>query len=198
LSRSLAKSKRQKEASLLNGLYEPGQNRRSTWTTRPKLLAPDGVANNAFGNSVSLSADGQTALVGAFNDDDNGASSGSVWAFDWNGSTWTARPKLLAPDGAVSDFFGDSVSLSANGQTALVGAPYDDDKGSGSGSAWVFDWNGSAWTARPKLIAPDGAALDYFGGSVSLSADGQTALVGAFFDDDNGSVSGSAYVFPLP
>jgi hypothetical protein len=80
----------------------------------------------------------------------------------------------------------------------MVGADLDDDKGNTSGSALVFDWNGSAWTARPKLLAPDGAASDYFGYSVSLSSDARTALVGAYRDDDDGSSSGSAYVFPLP
>jgi hypothetical protein len=160
-----------------------------------KLLAPDGAAGDVFGYSVSFSADGQTALVGAYGDDDKGDYSGSVWVFDWNGGAWTARPKLLAPDGAASDAFGYSVSLSADGETALVGASGDDDNGDSSGSAWVFDWDGSAWSARPKLLAPDGATGDYFGYSVSLSADGQTALVGAYKDDDNGSLSGSAWVF---
>jgi hypothetical protein len=166
----------------------------SAWIARPKLLAPDGAAGGRFGDSVTLSSDGRTALVGAYGDDDKGA----AWVFDWNGSTWTTRPKLLAPDGVAGDAFGHSVSLSADGHTAMVGADLDDDNGGNSGSAWVFDWNGSVWTPRPKLLAADGAVGDRFGGSVSLSGDGRTALVGSIYDDDNGSSSGSAYVFPLP
>jgi len=167
----------------------------SVWTARPKLLAPDGAASDRFGHSVSLSADAQTALVGAYYDNDNGSRTGSAWAFEWNGSTWTARPKLLSPDSEANDYFGSSVSLSADGQTALVGAYGDDDESTDSGSAWVFDWNGSAWATRPKLLVPNSAAGDYFGYSVSLSADGQAALVGAYRDDDNGGNSGSALVF---
>ena len=78
----------------------------------------------------------------------------------------------------------------------------DDDNGSDSGSAYVFDFVGTAWSQTAKLTASDGAASDEFGFSVSLSGD--RALVGAapgagrgLGDDDNGSDSGSAYVFDL-
>ena len=101
--------------------------------------------------------------------------------------------KLTASDGAAGDLFGFSVSLS--GDRALVGARFDDDNGSRSGSAYVFDLVGTAWSQTAKLTASDGAAVDLFGNSVSLSGD--RALVGAPVDDDNGSASGSAYVFDL-
>ncbi|MBK9259788.1 MAG: hypothetical protein IPM54_08105 [Polyangiaceae bacterium] len=159
------------------------------WTQQAKLLANDGVVGDRFGTSVSLS--GGTALVGAPNDDDKGSSSGSAYVFERNGSVWTQQGKLVASDGAASDFFGISVSLS--GDAALVGAYVDDDKGNGSGSAYVFLRSGSSWTQQAKLVATDGAADDQFGLSVSLSGD--TALVGAYQNDDQGSNSGSAYVY---
>lgn len=159
------------------------------WTQQAKLLPDDGVAVDYFAFSVSL--DGDTALVGAYRNDDNGTDSGSVYVFARIGGDWVQQAKLLPGDGAAQDRFGYSVSLS--GDTALVGAFLDDDKGSSSGSAYVFTRNGNAWTQQAKLVAADGAANDYFGYSVSISAD--TALVGARFDDDNGSASGSAYVF---
>ena len=159
----------------------------SAWIERAKLVASDGAAGDYFGYSVSLSADGQTALIGAYTNDDNGSNSGSAYVFDWNGSAWIERAKLVASDGAANDYFGFSVSLSADGQTALIGA-YGDD---GKGSTYVFDWNGSAWIERAKFVASDGAAGDSFGSSVSLSADGQTALIGAYMNDRKGS----AYVF---
>ncbi len=99
--------------------------------------------------------------------------------------------KLVASDGAASDLFGPSVSIS--GDTAVVGAQLDDDKGNNSGSAYIFVRSGTAWTQQAKLVASDGAASDRFGVSVSISGD--TAVVGAYYDDDNGSDSGSAYVF---
>ncbi len=160
-----------------------------TWTQQTKLIAADGAAYDSFGCSVALS--GVTALVGAYYDDDKGADSGSAYVFTRSGTTWTQQAKLTAGDGVANDQFGISVALS--GDTALVGAHYDDDKGADSGSAYVFTRSGTAWTQQAKLTALDGAAGDYFGLSVALSGD--TALVGAYYDDDKGSASGSAYVF---
>ena len=99
--------------------------------------------------------------------------------------------KLVASDGAANDYFGSSVSISADGTTALIGAYYDDSKG----SAYIFKYNGTSWSQQTKLVASDGATGDLFGYSVSISADGTTALVGAYNDDDKGSNSGSVYVF---
>ena len=101
------------------------------------------------------------------------------------------RQTLLASDGAAYDYFGNSVSIS--GDYAIVGAPYDDDKGSTSGSAYIFRRDGTNWSEQQKLLASDGAAVDYFGESVSISGD--YAIVGAKYDDDKGTNSGSAYMF---
>ena len=102
----------------------------------------------------------------------------------------TAR--LKAADGAVEDIFGGSVSIS--GDTAIVGALYDDDMGTDSGSAYIFTKGvDGTWLQTAKLTAADGAQDDFFGGRVSISGD--TAIVGAFYDDDMGTSSGSAYIF---
>ncbi|MEA1952382.1 MAG: Ig-like domain-containing protein, partial [Planctomycetota bacterium] len=90
--------------------------------------------------------------------------------------------KLLADDGAVEDWFGESVSIS--GTMAIVGANGDDDNGTYSGSAYIFEETASGWEQVAKLTADDGATYDYFGISVSIS--GTTAIVGAHGDDDNG------------
>ena len=132
-----------------------------------KLLAPDGAADDHFGNSVSLS--GNLALLGSRLDDDNGGSSGSAYLFDV--TTGNFLQKLTAPDGAADDRFGQVVRLSGN--TALVGSPFDDDNGTDSGSAYLFDV--TTGNLLQKLTASDGAVEDRFGGSVSLS--GNTALV---------------------
>jgi hypothetical protein len=169
------------------------------WTQRAKLLAFDGAANDMFGRSVAISGD--TVAVGAYFDDDKGSYSGSAYIFtrDDAGSLtagWAQRAKLLATDGAARDWFGYSVAIS--GDTVVVQAYRDDDKGSYSGSAYIFTRNvaGSltaGWTQRAKLLAFDGAAGDYFGVSVAISGD--TVVVGAQYDDDKGSGSGSAYIF---
>jgi len=102
--------------------------------------------------------------------------------------------KITASDAVASDQFGTSVSIS--GDTAIVGAPGDDDAGAQSGSAYIFVRSGATWTQEAKLTASDAAADDVFGWSVSISGD--TAIVSAIFDDDGGSSSGSAYVFVKP
>ena len=99
--------------------------------------------------------------------------------------------KLLPDDGAAYDEFGESVAIS--GATAIVGASHDDDNGSGSGSAHLFDTTTGQWIAM--LLPDDGASGDRFGVSVAIS--GTTAIVGAYVADnvDNGINSGSAYLF---
>lgn len=161
----------------------------TVWTEQQKIIAPDGVSGDRFASAVSVSAD--TVLVGAFQDDDNGTDSGSAYVFVRSGSVWSEQQKLLASDGALVDRFGFSVIV--EGDTAVIGAPLDDDNGSGSGSAYVFVRSGTVWTEQQKVIASDGAVDDQFGHSVSLSGD--STAIGARFDDDGASDAGSAYVF---
>jgi hypothetical protein len=104
-------------------------------------------------------------------------------------ATFSIEDKILAGDGAADDRFGSSVAIF--GTTAIVGAQRDDDNGTNSGSAYLFDT--TTGTQSAKLTASDGAASDNFGRSVDIS--GTTAIVGALFDDDNGTDSGSAYLF---
>ena len=158
----------------------------STWTQQSILTASDGVAGDYFGCSVSLSADGSTALVGAHTKSTN---TGAAYIFTRSGSTWTQQSILTASDAATSDYFGWSVSLSGDGSTALVGA-YG--KSTNTGAAYIFTKSGSTWTQQSILTASDAVASDYFGYSVSLSADGSTALVGAY---GKSSQTGAAYIF---
>ncbi|MHA1129129.1 MAG: BACON domain-containing protein, partial [Alphaproteobacteria bacterium] len=151
-----------------------------------KLIPSDGGAIDHFGSGVALS--GNLAVISAETDSPKGTYSGSAYVFDV--TTGEQLYKLVPSDGATDDHFGCSVALSGN--VALIGAFWDDDNGDGSGSAYVFDV--TTGEQLRKLLAPDGAASDYFGDSVALS--GNVALVGAW-DDDNGDGSGSAYVFDV-
>jgi len=162
-----------------------------SWLEVDKLTASDGAADDIFGYSVSLSGD--RALVGARGDDDLGSNSGSAYVYERQGDgSWLEVDKLTASDGAADDIFSISVSLS--GDRALVGASLDDDLGNFSGSAYVFERQGDgSWLEVDKLTASDGAADAFFGTSVSIFED--RALVGAQFDNDLGTDSGSAYVF---
>ena len=162
-----------------------------SWLQVYKLTADDAAAGDFFGISVSLS--GSRALIGADHDNDNAGSSGSAYIFErQSDDSWLQVAKLTASDAGVSDFFGNSVSLS--GSTALVGAFLNNGKGIQSGSAYIFErQSDDSWLQVPKLIASDATAGDFFGRSVSLS--GNRALIGAHNDDDNGNNSGSAYIF---
>merc|ERR1719162_1616191 len=133
-----------------------------------------------------MSSDGSRVAVGAWYDD---SGSGSVYVFD---GSFGAQFKLRAADRAAYDYFGYSVALSSDGSRVAVGSYYDDDKGSASGSVYLFD---GAGTELAKLTAADGAAGDYFGRSLAISSDGSRVAVGAYGDDDKGSYSGSAYLF---
>ena len=164
----------------------------TTWTQQAQLIASDGAAEDYFGGSVALSGD--TALVVASNDDVGAnADQGSAYVFTRSGMTWTQQAKLIALDGAASDNFGRSVALS--GDTALVGADSDTvGANTDQGSAYVFTRNGTTWTQQSQLTASDGAAGDNFGVSVALSGD--TALVGAYWDDVGANTNqGAAYFY---
>ncbi len=157
-----------------------------------RLTASDSGVFESFGFSVAVCGD--TALIGAQWNLDNGPQSGSayVFGFDWRSHTWTETQLLLGSDGDSSDHFGVAVAI--EGETALIGAfaHLHSDNG-GSGSAYVFRLNGSSWIEHQELLASDGAIGDHFGISVSIS--GEVAVIGAELDDDNGANSGSAYVF---
>jgi hypothetical protein len=146
-----------------------------------------------FGFSVTLSADGNTALIGGPSDS---SSAGAVWVFARSGSTWAQQgPKLTGTGEAGAGSFGSSVALSADGDTALIGAPLDN---GAAGAAWVFTRSGSTWVEHgSKLTANDETAVDsggQFGFSVALSAGGATALIGGPVDSGGG---GAAWVFTL-
>jgi hypothetical protein len=154
------------------------------WTQQQMLTANDGAAGDDFGSSVAISGD--TAVVGAPSDD---AGQGSAYVFVRSGSTWTQQQQLTVIDGVALDFFGGSVAI--EGDTAIVGAPGEVlDRG----SAYAFVRTFSVWTLQQKLTASDGAAGDFFGGSVAIA--GETALIGARGDDIGANAfQGSAYVF---
>lgn len=165
------------------------------WIEEAKLIASDADARDRFGYAVAI--DGETVLVGAFNDDHSGPFSldgrGSAYVFRFDGGTWIEQARLTASDGVVGDNFGWTVSV--RGDTALVGAVADDGPEVDSGSVYVFRFDPSAtqWIEQAKLTASDAAAGDNFG--FSIDQDDGTALIGARFVNAGGAEAGAAYVF---
>ena len=167
------------------------------WVEEQKLVPLDGAAFDRFGNGLAI--DGDTIIIGAPYDDHEDCAnpplcdSGSayVFRFDPDSSRWHQEQKLVPNDSEEMDLFGARIGL--NGSCAIIGASFDDDNGSDSGSAYVFRYNGERWMQEQKLLPEDGAAGDRFGLDVSMS-DG-VAAIGAWQDDDNGVDSGSVSIY---
>ena len=154
-----------------------------------KLLASDAQANDYFGGSVAVSGD--TAVIGARYEDTGGSNAGAAYVFTRSGGSWTQQAKLLASDAQSSDYFGVSVAVS--GDTAVIGAYGEATGGSYAGAVYVFTRSGGAWTQQAKLLASDAQSSDQFGVSVAVSGD--TAVIGARYEDTGGSDAGAVYVF---
>lgn len=159
------------------------------WVEDQALIPSDGDGDISFGEAVAISEN--TIVVGADWDDENGIFSGSAYIFEYDGESWVETAKLTPADAQIGQTFGSYASISGN--RALIAASGDEENGDSSGAAYVFEKIDGVWTEVAKLLSTDGAPLDFFGRSVSIS--GNTALIGASGDDDNGTLSGSAYVF---
>ncbi|MCA6499188.1 MAG: IPT/TIG domain-containing protein, partial [Chitinophagaceae bacterium] len=159
------------------------------WTQQGNKLVGTGAVGSARqGFSVSISADGNTAIAGGYNDN---SSVGAAWVFTRSGSVWTQQGNKLVGTGAVgSARQGISVSISADGNTAIVGGDYDN---SYVGAAWVYTRSGGVWWQQGnKLIGTGAVGEGEQGRSVSISADGNTAIVGGYRDDN---YTGAAWVY---
>ncbi len=155
-----------------------------------KLTSTEMTEHAEQGYSVALSANGDTALVGARGYD---GFAGATWVYVRSGSVWSEQAKLVGAGGGALAEQGFSVALSEDGNTALIGAPVD--KGSEEkfyGAAWVFTRSGTTWSEQQKLVGSGASTGSQQGHSVALSADGNTALIGG---QDNEAGVGAAWVF---
>jgi hypothetical protein len=158
------------------------------WSQQTKLVGAGTVGTALQGNSVALSADGNTAIIGGPNDN---LGAGGAWVFTRAGGMWTQQGKLVGTGaiGPTPANQGFSVSLSGDGNTAIVGGQFDN---SGVGAAWVYTRSGGVWSQQAKLIGTGIADPANQGHAVSLSGDGNTALVGGITANDE---AGATWVF---
>jgi hypothetical protein len=198
-------------------LYQRTSN--GQWSPYSTIIHDDQkTRNDKFGESVSISEDSKVIAVGAPKDDWYGVATGSIYVIEAPFSS-SAQPQRLTPnDLSPNDDFGESVSVSSTvlgGNVRVtniaVGVPSDDDLGLASGSVYIYskfydtpppsacgglgNIKAGEWVQCQKLIPDDGAAYDRFGNAVAIS--GKTLVVGAEWDDDRGTDSGSAYAFSL-
>lgn len=164
----------------------------SNWMEKATFSSSDG--KGTFGSVVSI--DGDYSIIGAryYN-----SYVGAACIFSSIDSIWSLTNTLEPADIETGDYFASSVSI--NGNHVIIGSPGDDDAASGAGAAYLYEGeydeygNIASWTAKTKVIATDPEAYDSFGASVYLN-DGY-AIIGSMEDDDNGSDSGAAYIYPM-
>ena len=180
------------------------------WVQEAYIKASNTGAGDGFGHSVVLSHDGNTLALGARGEDSNATgingdgsndlaanAAGAVYVFTRANGTWAQEAYVKASNTGRVDRFGDSVALSASGNTLAVGASAEDSNATGvdgdqnnefaqeSGAVYVYERVGGNWSQQAYLKASNTATDDEFGASVSLSDDGNTLAVGAYFEDSN-------------
>ncbi len=162
------------------------------WTQQGnKLVGLGAIGTSEQGSSICLSADGNTAIVGGYND--NGGA-GAIWVYTRSAGVWTQQGSKLVGSGAINGsngaFQGGSVSVSADGNTAIAGGNFDN---KGSGAVWVYIRSGGVWTQEESNLNGTGAVGSaYQGSSVCISSDGTTAIEGGYFDNSD---AGAAWIF---
>jgi FG-GAP repeat protein len=207
----------------MNGAAYVFRKSASGWALEAFIKSSNNGDQHRFGESLSLSGDGNTLVVGAPNENGgstgvdgdktntNGTHSGAAYVFVRNGTQWTEQTYLKASNTVYPMSFGRSVSISRDGSTIAVGAP-DESGGPGpntasSGASYVYARSGNSWVVQAYVKASNPGVADNFGFSLSLSADGNTLVVGALFEssaasgvngneaDDSLSQAGAAYLF---
>ncbi len=153
-----------------------------------KLTGTGAVGSAQQGYAVALSADGNTAIIGGFADNND---AGAVWIFTRVGNTWSQQGNKFAGSGAIGNARqGASVDLSADGNTAIVGGYFDNNL---KGAAWTFYRIGNTWyQLGNKFLGSDAGGNAQMANSVAISADGNTALIGGWYDSNQ---IGAAWVF---
>jgi len=160
------------------------------WKQQAKLVGTGAIGNSGQGWSVSLSDDGNTAIVGGFADDGgvNGGV-GAAWVYKLSDGVWKQQAKLIGAGAIGNSGQGRSVSLSGDGKSAILGGFADNNS---AGAAWVFKLSDGVWKQQAKLVGTDAIGKARQGISVSLSDDGDTAIVGGFADNRE---AGATWVF---
>jgi hypothetical protein len=179
----------------------------TAWSQQVYIKAIHAGADDLFGSSVALSADGSTLAVGVR----DGAGSTTVpersaaYVFARSGTTWRQEVHVTVSSSRSFDLFGHGLALSGDGSTLALGADLED-----GGAVYVFARSGAAWSQRARVTASDAGPNDVFGRGVALSVDGSTLAVGAIGDasaatgidgdraDASAPFSGAVHVFVPP
>ena len=189
------------------------------WDQQAYVKASNPGANDWFGWSVALSADGDTLAVGASNEGGGDYGPGAAYVFSRSDDEWQQQAYVQASNAGAEDLFGCSVALSADGDTLAVGAAFEASSAAGiggdqsdnsawaAGAAYVFSRSDDEWEQQAYVKASNAGADDQFGWSVALSSSGDALAVGAPYEDssargidgngsnDSAPGAGAAYAF---
>ncbi len=195
------------------------------WKQTNYLKASNIENGDSFGVSNMLSDDGNTILIGSLDEDclctgimpgrttagntdqPSDTSSGAAYIFVRSGPTWVQQDYIKPTTIHAGDWFGNRLALSGDGNTALIGAPLEDNSALGingneragmadeAGAAWLFSRSGDRWTQRAYIKGDNTRRRDEFGSSLALSRDGRTLVVGSRLQGDRADASGAVYVF---
>ncbi|WNZ54602.1 hypothetical protein QT397_17120 [Microbulbifer sp. MKSA007] len=181
----------------------------NTWQQQAYLKGSNTEEGDAFGSSISLSADGQTLAVGAVSESSSAQGingdqhnndapiAGAAYVFVREANIWQQQAYLKGSNTEERDEFGSSISLSADGQTLAVGAVSENSSAQGingdqhnndapfAGAAYVFVREANIWQQQAYIKGSNTEQDDFFGMAISLSADGQTLAVGADLEDSS-------------
>jgi hypothetical protein len=184
------------------------------WSQQAYIKASNAGVSDGFGWSLALSANGNALAVGAINEDSNATGVGSnqadnsagdagaVYMFTRSSGVWSQEAYIKASNTNIGHRFGRSVALSADGNTLAVGANYENSNATGvggnqadnsaawAGAVYVFNRSSGSWSQQAYIKASNTGAFDWFGNSVTLSADGNTLAVGAPSEDSNATALG--------
>jgi hypothetical protein len=180
----------------VGAIYIFNRSERGVWSETRKLQARDWAEMDEYGWSVAISGDGRTAIVGAHREHYDFSQSGAAYILSlYTDGIWYEELKIGASDRGASYRFGTSVAISDDGNTVIVGAPWARVGSDQAGMAYIFTRSGyGVWPQTHKLKASDSSDLDRFGYSVAITGDGNTVAIGANAKGDSNSVGG-AYIF---
>ena len=183
----------------------------SVWTQTHYIKSSNPNAIDSFGNSLEISGDGNTLVIGALFEDSNATGingnqannsafdSGAAYVFYYNGSNWAQQAYLKASNTEGADAYGHDVSISSNGDVVAVGAIGEDSNATGingnqannsaqdSGAVYLYVRNGTVWSQEAYIKSSNSETYDDIGNAVSLSNDGNVLLVSTYGEDSNGT-----------
>jgi hypothetical protein len=164
------------------------------WSQIGGTIYGENLFDNA-GWAVSLNADGSIVAIGARSNSDSANGAGHVRVHEFINGAWTQLGADIDGESQFDDS-GSAVSLSDDGLTVAVGAPFSSENGPATGQTRVFRFNNDSWSQLGSDIDGE-AAGDLTGYTLSLSANGNTVAVGSPLSDDNGVDSGKVRVYDL-